>query len=325
MRDLYRVSHFPVIEDIYGEECFVKETRLDETFGIELHFGRPVTSTMGASRIIVTEALKTFILNSMDVPMKEFSGVLKSHMVSKLRRKLRENPYDNYRAWRESTDSYKPREIYLPLSKEKREYIKDHFGVVYVLYTAMMTDGGDVFLMGVPKDIYHAPVKKTKRFILTSELVAMIKAYHLYPHKGIEQFPFNMQTFIALKNELGYHAYQKEDVNRWLAAHLPHIMEMTAQVFYEDYAASEQISTNTIATVKTSCHHLMQYKKEKTPKNKEILKLMRRQAKRVNLDEKKQLIALMGKSRYRDDFRAFRLLLLAKQYKHPLPKNLKWI
>ena len=325
MRDLYKVSHFPVIEDIYGEEYYVKETRMDEKFDIELDFGRPVTSTVGGKKIIFTEKLKKCILETKDVPAKEFNGVLKIHTVMDCRRKLKANPYSSYQEWVESKDPNKPKEITIFHSKEKFEYIKDYFGIVYVLYSANITDDGLVCPMGIQKDIYLTHGKKTKRYILTSALAELIKKYRFYPHKGIHKFPFDMQTFITLKKELGYSDSANIGVNLWLAAHINKIMTMTSEAFTRDYASLVSISQNSVATVKTSYHHIIEYKKNRTRTNKEILKLLRQYEKSRNKELEEKLLMLLGASRFRDDFRAFHILMLAKELNHPIPRGLKSI
>lgn len=323
MRDLYKVANFPVIEDIFGEECYVSETRKDEKFDIEIQLGRPIESTIGAKRIIFTQVLKEFILATQNVPLKKFAGVISGHTITSLRRKLKANPYKTYQDWIASNDPHKPKEITILDTKIKPEYLTDYFGTVYIILSAKVSDDGFIYPMGISKDIYDTKSKKSKKYILTSQLVERIKKYRFYPHKGIHEFPFDMQTFIVLKKELGYRDSISDGINSWLAAHLNKIITMTAENFTKDYASLVSISQNSIATVKTSCHHLVQYKKRRDSHAKEILKLLRKYEKRKDKETQKKLTELLGISKFRDDFRAFQILILAKKLNHPIPKLLK--
>ena len=276
MKDLYKKANFPTRFDIFGKEYYVREVRYDKKFNIKLFFGRPVDCTMGGRALIFTEELKALIVSTSHLSYKEFTGELKFNRVSYLRRLLKKNPYNSYREWAESKDKNKPKEITLLDVKNNPEYITDYFGVKHIILSAIMSPGGFPCPQGVEVKTYQIKDKKTKRYILTHDLVKHIKQYSSYPYKGIHLFPFGMQTFIELKRELGGYYYVNDTVNIWLAAHLDKIIHMTAQNFLEVYAAPMHISKNTIFAVKASLHHLKAYKEERVPHGKEILILLKK-------------------------------------------------
>ena len=325
MKDLYKKANFPTRFDIFGKEYYVREVRYDKKFNIELFFGRPVDCTMGGRALIFTEELKALIVSTSHLSHKEFTGELKFNRVARFRRLLKKNPYNSYREWAESKDKNKPKEITLLNVKNNPEYITDYLGVKYIILSAIMSPGGFPCPQGVEVKTYHIKDKKTKKYILTHDLVKQIKQYFSYPHKGIHLFPFGMQTFIELKRELGGYYYAYDTVNIWLAAHLDKIIHMTAQNFLDTYAEAMHISKNTIFTVKASLHHLKAYKEERVPDGKEILRLMKKYIKKQDSDIRKKIISYIGEAKLRDDTRALKLLELAEEYNHPIPRGYKKI
>lgn len=325
MKDLYKRSNFPTRVDIFGEECFVSRVEYDEKFDIEILFGRPVSKTMGAKRVILTPEFVKFILDTWKVPSREFNSTLKFCSVNAARRKVKSNPYKSYNEWVKSRDTEKPKEIRLLNIKDNPEYIEDYLGTKHIVLSAKMTDEGLVFPLGVPVHIYKAKDKKTKRYILTSTLVDLIKEYRYHPSKGIHRFPFGLQTFMALKKELGIPKSEMDDINLWLSAHLEKILTMTNQEFYDQYAAKALISKTTITAIKTSCRHIKRMASSKEKKEKQILELLKLHVKSQNKDKvlQEKLCKLMGQSKYLGRARAARLLILAKKNNHKLPVGYK--
>ena len=327
MRDLYKKSNFPTRFDIFGEECFVSRVEYDEKFDVEILFGRPVDKTIGAKRIILTTELKQFIEASLDVPLKEFTGVLTSGTVNASRRKLKANPFLSYQEWVKSKDPDKPKEITLTNTKSNPEYMDDYLGTRYIILSAKATDEGLVFPMGIPEHMYRADKQKTKRYILSSVLVSIIKEYRFYAFKAIHRLPFGTQTFISLKKELGYLNNEVDDTNLWLSAHLDKILTMTNQKFYEQYGTKVHISKNTIATVKTSCHNLKRLSVSKDQKEQKVYRLLKVYVRSSNKDQelKQTLKMLIGPYYLKSENRAANLFLLAKKHNHSLPKGYKRI
>ena len=325
MKDLYKRSNFPTRIDIFGEECYVSRVEYDEKFDVEILFGRPVSNTMGAKRIILTPEFKKFILHTLEVPLKEFNGKLKACTVKGARRKIKSNPFKSYNEWIKSRDVNKPKEIRLLDVKNNPEYIEDYLGVKHIILSAKMTDEGLVFPLGVPVHIYRTKNKKTKKYILTSTLVDLIKEYRYNSSKGIHKFPFDMQTFIVLKRELGMPKSEKDDRNLWLSAHLSKILTMTNQEFYDQYASKVHISKNTIATIKTACHNFRKMAISKDERERRIYTLLKSYARSSNEDKilRNRLLELMPIQKLNLCSRSAYLLFLAKKNSHELPIGYK--
>jgi len=323
MKDLYKKANFPTVIDIFGEECFVSKIEHDEKFDIDILFGRPVDKTMGAKRVIITQDFKKFIIDTIDVPIKEFTGTLKGCTVVAARRKIKSNPYKSYEAWLKSKDPNKPKEITLLNSSKNPEYIEDYLGVKYIILSAKMSDKGLVFPMGVPLHKYKINDKKTKEYILTPMLAALIREYRYNASLIIDDLPFDIQTFTALKKELGYSRPETEDVNLWLSANLEKILTMTSKKFHEDYSSKVHISLNTIKTVKTSCHNVKAYANSKNSNEKKIYDLLKSYAVSLNKDKsiKKELLNLMPEYRFKSNSRAALLLYLCRIRNHSIPNE----
>jgi len=317
MRDLYKKSNFPTRFDIYGEENFVKTSYYDALFDIEILMGRPVEQTAGASRIILTEELKTFILETKHLSYKVFKGELKASTVKGIRKKLKENPYKSYKAWVNSKDKDKPKEILLD-TKNNPEFITDYFGVEYLIVNAIMSKEGLIFPMGVEKKFYHTRKSHTNSYIFTREIFTLIKEYRFYPHKGIHKFPFGEQTFVALKKKLGYTELQYEGVNRWVAGYIEEIVTMIAKTFHLHYSSQIHISLNAVKALKTSFNHLAKY-------DKQTLRMIKKCHHTKKQSDKEKLNEKIGEHKVTDDLRAYYILTLAKEYNYPIVKSLQHI
>jgi hypothetical protein len=324
MKDLYKIANFPTVVDIYGEECYVSLRKYDNKFNIELCFGRPVEKTAGRKRIIFTRELKCLIEETKKVPIKEFTGELSTHIVRSLRRKLKENPYKTYQEWLSSRDPDKPSEITFLNVKSAPQYIKDYLGTTYVLLSAKITKTELVCFMGIEKKIYFEKDKKTKRYILTQELVKEIKKHKLYPHKNKDIFPFDMQTFYKLRKEITNVKQQKEEVNLWYSAHLSLLFDMTIDAFTQTYAKDVEISRNSVASVKAGLNHLVRLQRNRTEINKKLLALLRKNERKYDSLVQLEIFTLLGQNKDMKNklIRAFHLVSLAKQLNHPLPRVL---
>jgi len=317
MKDLYKKSNFPTRIDIYDKENFVKTSYHDTRFDIEICMGRPVDKTIGASKIIFTEELKKFILETKHLSYKAFKGKLKPSTVQRLRRKLMENPYPSYQAWVESKDKNKPKEVRQD-TKNNPEFITDYFGVKYLVVSATMTKEGLVFPMGVEKRFYHTRSKHTISYIYTHEVFSIIKEYRFYPRKGIHKFPFGEQTFIALKKKLGYTESTYKEVNLWLAGHIEEIVSMTIKGFYSQYASHVHISINSVKTLKAYFNYLIKCD------NKTLLIIQKYNHTKKKSDREK-LNERIGEYITISVIRVYYILTLAKEHNHTIPKSLQHI
>lgn len=295
---------YKTIDDIYGEKHYIKESFFEKKFDVEIYLGRPVANIMGRNKFIITSELEEFILSTLSVPSKEFSETLKKSAVINLRRILRDNPFSTYVRWQKSTHKNRPKFITFNNVRSNPELIKDFFGNNFVVLSALRTDEGLFFPMGVPEEKYFdTKSKNTKKYILTSEIAQILKENRFYPHRVLKSFPFNDQTLASLRSELGYNLYT--DRNAWLALHAEEILNSTAKDFCLKYNDAK-IKQPVIATIKTQAKLIYTILEKET--NSVLANNLEKNWKTPSDEIRKEINAMLGVSKSIKMRRTFSIL-----------------
>ena len=206
------------------------EKKYDKVQNIELCYGRPVLSPLGGVGLIITKELKGFILGSLDIPIKKLTGVLKKGTVSPLRRLLLNNPYATYQQWIDSNNFKKPKVITFNDVEKKPQYIKDHFGSSFVLYSAQINSSEIIIPQGVLKSMFlGSQGKYSPKYILTSQIAGIIQENILsfeYVQKSLA--PISKSVIYNMRNqlEISTKKYRKS----WLAAHAEELLNTKVKI-----------------------------------------------------------------------------------------------
>ncbi len=307
IRDLYKTQQLPVIKDVFDEKYYLRYSEMDKNFNVEVCFGRPVYSTVGRAKIIVTQDLKDFILNSLAVPGADFNDVLTKGSVGRLRRLLRNNPYKSYRQWVSSTHAGKPDFITFYDARNKPELIKDCFDREYVILSArLVKKTGLAFPIGVHKKSFDENNKATPRYILTPEIAEILKEHRLYPRKTKDMFPFGEQTISSLLSYLGYSVYP--DRRAFLAENLQNILNSTVNDFCSRFDET-MASRHAIRDVKSGAVFILEtIKKQPFPV---LITLLEKYWETPTDDIRKTIDDFVGTNKSKQLRRAFDLLKIA--------------
>jgi hypothetical protein len=317
--------HYSTVFDIFGEEFYVINSRHNDKFNIDILYGREIGSQSKSAKIIFTETLKRVLLENKSLSKKKFGIHLSESVIVKLRRRLKQNPYESFEQWAESTDPEKPREVTFINTKEKSEIFTDYFGVQYILFSARIAPNGIIIIIGKPLEEYKLN-KNGRRFVFTKELVDFIQNYRYDPSWVCKELSVHPKVFIDMRKELGYNDSSNNNMNMWLAAHLVEITSMTIQAFIENYLQEVTVAKGSIIrNVKRSFHAMKQFRDSPEKEIRKNLYILR------TLDTKKssEVLKLLREKMHYETARrcvqTYKILMLAQKYKHPIPKELKGI
>lgn len=223
------------LTDVFGEHYYVKEVLYDETFKLSIYAGRPFGSPRGGNKYIVTEELKAFILSTVDVPCKEFNGVLKIGKVCKLRRLLRDNPFKSYEDWVSSEQANKPSYITFNDARNNPQILIDMLGHRYVLSSALRIEGGLILPMGLLEShLLDKNKKPSPKYILTNEIATWLKEIDF--NKGNKDIPLSGTAFYHLCAELGHKPCDiRDDRDAFWVKHLNELINSTAKEFLQKH------------------------------------------------------------------------------------------
>jgi len=317
--------HYSTVFDIFGEEFHVINSRHNDKFDIDILYGREIESQSRSAKIIFTETLKRVLLENKSLSKKKFGIHLSESVIVKLRRRLKQNPYESFEQWAESTDPEKPREVTFINTKEKSEIFTDYFGVQYILFSARIAPNGIIIIIGKPLEEYKLS-KHGRRFVLTKELVDFIQKYRYDPMWACKALSIHAQVFINLRKELGYNDSSKINMNMWLAAHLVEITSMTIQAFIENYLQEVTVAKGSIIrNIKHSFHAMKQFRDSPEKEIRKNLHILRTLDTKKSSEVLKLLRERISHEKARRCVQAYQILMLAQKYKHPIPKELKGI
>jgi len=311
--------------DIFGEEYFLMHTKYSKKFNIELYYGRQEERAVRPAELIFTEDLKKILLENKSLSKYEFGEHLSDSMVVKLRRRLNQNPYNSLQEWIESTDEDKPEKITFLNPKEDPEIFVDYFGVKHILFSARIAPNGKIILIGKPLEEYKLD-KYGRKLILTQELVDFIKEHRYTPVSGAKELGIHINTFKYLKNLTGYTNLSWDDMNIWLSAHLVEITSMTKKEFISQYMKDfNQNKGSVIRNMKNAFHNMKIFRDSKEKEVRKNLHILRTLDRKNLSDVLKLLCERLPKEKSRRCVQAYRVLMLAEEYNHPIPKELKGI
>lgn len=317
--------HFSTVFDIFGEEFYVVNSRYNDKFDIDILYGRELDSRSKSAKIIFTETLKRVLLENASLSKKEFGIHLSESVIVKLRRKLKQNPYESFEQWAQSTDPEKPREVTFISTKEKSEIFTDYFGTKHILFSARIAPNGIILIVGKSLEEYKLN-KHERKFVLTKELVDFIQKYRHDFMTAYTSLSVDHRVFKELCNEFGYKSSSKANMDMWLAAHLVEITSMTTSAFVEKYLKEVTLAKGSvIRNIKNSFHVMKLFRDTPEKELRKNLHILRRLDTKKSSDILRLLKERLPHEKARRCVQTYQILMLAQKYNHPIPKELKGI
>jgi len=312
--------------DIDGIEYYVISSKYNKKFEIELYYGRIDEKARKKPSLILTEALKMILNENEGLTTSEFGEFLSDTTVNKLRRRLKKNPYKNFREWIESTDLDKSQEIRFLNTRENPEIFTDFFGIKFILSSARIAKNGIVLLFGIPMEQYKFKHKYGHKLIVTDELADFLKKHRFHPSSVIDELSISLQTSKQIRKELGYVKSPQEEVNMWLAAHLVPITNMTKDQFITQYMKKIELGQGSvIRNFKNGLYVLKDFAKSTDKEKRNLFRIVRMLDSKSATDIIKRLDNFMHHEKARRCVKAYQILMIAREYNHPIPQGYKGI
>jgi len=326
----YTYLNYSTCFDIYGEEFYIYETKLNkfDDIDIELYYGRPVEERKGSRvKLIFRKDLKELIENNEKRHSKQFGEFLLKHTVAMLRRKLKENPYESYVAWRDSKDKDKPREIRIINTQTNTEIITDYLGEKYVVSSAIMGDDGMALPMGIPREDYIVKdsCRKFKKHIITKEIAEYIHINRKRPINASKESSLSYDVFVRLSKRLGVEKGADHVMNERLAVHLRKIYSTSNRLFEKNYSKETDISYVIVRSFQKGFNGLIKLYKSKDKEDKAILKIIRSLEEVSSIKVNRELSPLISEHILATRMRAYKVLMIARDYNYDMPNELRKI
>jgi len=312
--------------DIDGIEYYVINSKYSNKFKIELYYGRKEEKARKKPSLVLTDVLKTMLNENETLSTSEFGEFLSDTTINKLRRRLKQNPYKNFMEWAESTDLDKPQEIRFSNTRENPEIFTDYFGTKHILFTARIAKNGTILLFGIPVEQYKFKHKYGNKLIVTDELADFLKKHRFHPSSVIDELSISLQTSKQIRKELGYVKSPQEEVNMWLSAHLIPITSMTKEQFITQYMKKIELGQGSvIRNLKNGLYVLKDLSRSEEKEKRNLFRIVRSLDTRASTDILKKLDNFMHHEKARRCVKAYQILLMAREYNHPIPQGYKGI
>lgn len=255
-----------IITDVFGEHFYVKDVLYDKKFKIEVYTGRPVDNTRGRDRFIVTPALKAFILSTLDVPIKEFTGLLKISKMMSFRRLVQDNPFKSYEHWVTSKRKDKPHYITFNDARENPQILTDVLGHRYVLLSATRTKEGLVLPMGALEErFFNTNIYNSKKTIVTPEIAKILEKTRSSLSEGEKYLPLMPDGVSRLHTRIGHRVSDlHNERNAVYVRHINELINSTASEFFLNHPELEA-SKETVGDIKV--HIALLLREAKKPKS----------------------------------------------------------
>lgn len=220
---------FEIIHDAEGNPYYLKEKSYLPEHQLTLHSGNKIDSESGKpinslTKFILTEELRTFILNTLDQPCSALNPPFTRVTAQKLRRRALKSPYKTYQEW--VKNDCRPERVHFLVHPEKDtpQTITDFHGQTHVVYSARRLKNGLPLFNGVLESKFHDKDQHVvPRDILTPHIAAVILD-HPYSRAKVQEtldLPRNaMSNFKDLLN-LNYF----KDRQNFIALNIEHILD----------------------------------------------------------------------------------------------------
>jgi len=312
------------ITDIFGDEYHVFTKRYNSVLNIRLYYGRKDGRAISPG-LILTPELKEALLKNEKRNKESFGEHLSAWTIVRLRRKLKQNPYESMEAWARSSDPHKPTEVLFPPG-EMREIVEDFLGIQYVVVIARQAKNGMMILFGTSKDD-ALDGAYSRRFIITNEIAEFIHEHPNADDYVLDVLSIGRETLRKVRSELGQEYSILHEANLWLAAHLEEIVSISSGNFVKRYESEPLLkSPSSIRHLKEGLNLLKKLTKEKSEASRTILSLIRTHAdKKKNREFISELDGLLSYDQVRVCLKAYRILKLAREQGHRVPPGYRRI
>ena len=220
---------FEIIHDAEGVPYYLKEKTYVPERQLTLHSGHKLDAASGKpmnplTRFILTEELKTFILNTLDQPCSALRPTFTRVTTQKLRRRALKSPYETYQEW--VKNDCRPERAHFLVNPEKDtpQTIIDFHGQTHVVYSGKRLKNGLPLFNGVLESKFHDKDQHVvPKDILTPHIAAVILD-HPYSRAEVQKIldlpRGSMSNFKDLLN-LNYF----KDRQNFIALNIEHILK----------------------------------------------------------------------------------------------------
>ena len=311
------------VTDIFGDVHHVFYERYSSVLDIKLYYGRK-DDRLTTPALILTSPLKDALLRNEKRDKYSFGEYLSAWTIVRLRRKIKQNPYESLAEWANSSEPHKPREVLFPPG-QTREEVEDFFGVQHIVAIARQTDNDMLVLFGIPKDDAKKGIY-SRSFIITNEIAEFVHGNTDSDDTICSILRIGERTLRKIRLELGRKHSILQEANLWFAAHLEEIVSMTIEGFISRYKTEPPLKRpSAIRHSKQGLNLLKNFSKGNDHTSRTILFHIRANADKKNAVAISKLDDLLSRDKVRVCLKAYRILELAREHNHTIPHGYRRI